>query len=64
MKVTDHGSEFTYYFCADCGTTVFGTGGSERVKGMISLRPPVLDQTEELEKIPMVEIYVDRRYSN
>ena len=40
---------------------MFGTGGLERVKGMINLRAPVIDQTEELEKTPMVEVYVDGR---
>ena len=41
--------------------TMFGTGGSERVEGMVGLWAPVIDQTEELEKMPIMEVYVNGR---
>lgn len=57
---TDHGTELHTDFCGDCGTTIFTSGGNERVKGLFNIRANILDQVEEL-KAPLMEIYVERR---
>ncbi|KAH8659785.1 Mss4-like protein [Xylariales sp. PMI_506] len=60
-KKSDHGHEINNHFCAECGTTLFRTGGEPKMKDNIGLRAGILDDQSLLDKAPAIEVYVDRR---
>lgn len=54
--------DITSHFCPNCGTTLYRTGGSPQVAGLVGLRSGCLDdQTAIRENAPTVEVYVDKR---
>ncbi|KAK3704852.1 hypothetical protein LTR37_013543 [Vermiconidia calcicola] len=59
--VSDFGREIRSHFCATCGTTLYRTGGTPNVKGMIGIRAGVLDDQSILDESPKIEVFVERR---
>ncbi|KAF2105010.1 hypothetical protein NA57DRAFT_71205 [Rhizodiscina lignyota] len=63
---SDHDREITTFFCGNCGTSLYRSGGAPQMNGMVGIRAVVLDDPDGTvisseEGRPMLEVYVERR---
>jgi hypothetical protein len=58
-KHPDDSFEFTYAFCGDCGTPVYAA--VEEFAGKVIIQAGSLDDEEDLQMTPVVELNVRRR---